>query len=134
MNGAIREKNRRALRQHTDWVNSLILTHKGQVVITASSDRSIRLWRPENGQSHCIGYHSDYAKALAYAPFPGWVASGGLDREVRVWDVQELRPQPLRIFRGEREECSIYSLATDPSGRCILSGSPEKVTDPLWNG
>ena len=31
----------------------------------------------------------DYAKCLTYASQPGWVASGGLDRRINIWDIEK---------------------------------------------
>ena len=58
------------------------------IVVSASSDRTIKLWKPNSKTTHTIGYHTDYAKCLAYASEPGWVASGGLDRRIAIWDIE----------------------------------------------
>lgn len=39
--------------------------------------------------AHTIGYHTDFAKCLTYASSPGWVASGGLDRKINIWDIEK---------------------------------------------
>jgi WD40 repeat protein len=59
------------------------------LVVSASSDRTIKLWKPSIDSFHTIGYHTDYAKCLAYASKPGWVASGGLDRRIILWDIEK---------------------------------------------
>lgn len=63
-------------------------------VVSASSDRTVKLVRPHSHNptsAHIIGTHEDYVKTLAYASGPGWVASGGLDKIVRLWDIKEGR-------------------------------------------
>ena len=63
-------------------------------MVSASSDRTVKLVRPHSHNptsAHIIGTHEDYVKTLAYAPGPGWVASGGLDKTVRLWDIKEGR-------------------------------------------
>ena len=66
------------------------------LVISASSDNTIRLWkRNENEKQlkHLITEraHGDYVKCLA-APhqFSNVFASGGLDCNVKIWDVERL--------------------------------------------
>lgn len=62
--------------------------------MSASSDRTVKLVRPHSHNptsAHIIGTHEDYVKTLAYASGPGWVASGGLDKTVRLWDIKEGR-------------------------------------------
>lgn len=61
-------------------------------MVSASSDRTIKLWKPYSDTpkaAHTIGYHTDFAKCLTYASKPGWVASGGLDRKINIWDIEK---------------------------------------------
>lgn len=97
---------RQAHRGHTDWVNDLVLCNLNQSVITASSDRQIRLWNPHDPHRSMLpaklGQHADYVKCLSYAREPGWVASGGFDRKLRVWDVMESRKDPIGWYKDAR--------------------------------
>jgi WD40 repeat protein len=64
-----------------------------ETVISASSDRTLKLWHPHKSNSAVtIGHHTDYIKTLAYAPGPCWVASGGFDKKISIWDINECRP------------------------------------------
>lgn len=99
---------------HTDWVNDIVLCDNGtrgntrngnliyicklknsfsmQTVVSASSDRTIKIWKPYSDTpkvAHTIGLHTDYAKCLTYASKLGWVASGGLDRRINIWDIEK---------------------------------------------
>lgn len=38
-----------------------------------------------------VGRHGDYVRCLAGARDAHWVASGGFDRKIRLWDVGESR-------------------------------------------
>ncbi|CAG8559242.1 4557_t:CDS:10, partial [Acaulospora colombiana] len=59
---------------HTDWVNDIILCHNNETLISASSDRTLKLWHPQRSNSpSTIGYHTDYIKTLSYARGPGWL-------------------------------------------------------------
>ncbi|KAI8974896.1 WD40-repeat-containing domain protein [Pilobolus umbonatus] len=131
---------------HTDWVNDIV--YCDDYVVSASSDRTIKLWKPHS-PPQTLGWHTDFAKCLTYASQAGWVASGGLDRRINVWDIQK-QEQVISIdatpathhnhhtagsssfVNGAASKCSIYSIATNPSGSMIASGSPEKVVR-LWD-
>lgn len=60
-------------------------------VLSASSDTTVKVW--DSGRSFCMSTlrtHKDYVKALAYASQKELVASGGLDRQIFLWDVNTL--------------------------------------------
>jgi WD repeat-containing protein 48 len=113
-----------------------VLTQQNSALVSASSDVTVKLWRPNSTQGNVaetIGIHSDYVKRLAY---PGanatWVASGGLDHKVCIWDLNGAG-QRLEIHVGKSEgidKGSIYALRA--KGSIIASGGPEKVVR-LWD-
>lgn len=76
--------------------------------------------------------HKDYVKALAYARDREIVASAGFDRAIFLWDVTTLtaltasnNTVTTSSLNGNKD--SIYSLAMNPQGSVIVSGSTEKV-------
>ncbi|KAI8078256.1 WD40-repeat-containing domain protein [Gilbertella persicaria] len=138
-------------QMHTDWVNDIVLCQGNTCVVSASNDRTIKLWKPSSDMkaAHTIGHHMDYAKCLTYASQPGWVASGGLDRRINIWDIEKSEASltidagPVHHYTDNTSEntntmhnnsskCSIYALAVNPSGTLMASGSPEKVVR-LWD-
>lgn len=91
---------RQAHRGHTDWVNDIVLCNLNQTLISASSDRSIRIWNPHDPHRSMIpaslGSHNDYVKCLAMSRESAWLASGGFDKKLKVWDVHETREAAIR--------------------------------------
>ncbi|KAK3810843.1 MAG: hypothetical protein J3Q66DRAFT_350343 [Benniella sp.] len=124
---------RQSFNHHTDWVNDIVLCHNGETLVSASSDRTVKLVRPHSHNptsAHIIGTHGDYVKTLAYAPGPGWVASGGLDKTVNLWDIKEGRSGQVLSLGSIPEtssKASIYALACNPTGSVLATGSPEKI-------
>jgi WD repeat-containing protein 48 len=94
----------------------------------------VKLWRPSTGDSeaHTIGQHADYVKCLATPSGGDWVASGGLDRKIYLWDLNG-KGKTLDIdVRGEEtaEKGSVYALGTSRS--ILASGGPESIVR-LWD-
>ncbi|KAF8982692.1 hypothetical protein BGZ46_000810 [Entomortierella lignicola] len=124
---------RQSFNHHTDWVNDIVLCHNGETLVSASSDRTVKLVRPHSHNptsAHIIGTHGDYVKTLAYASGPGWVASGGLDKTVNIWDIKESRCGQFASLGSIPEtssKASIYALACNPAGTVLATGSPEKI-------
>ncbi|KAF8469164.1 hypothetical protein BDZ91DRAFT_87629 [Kalaharituber pfeilii] len=125
------------VQAHTHWVNDIILAKNNQCVVSCSSDLTVKLWRPcsSTGEGpETIGHHSDYVKCLV-SPRTGlseWVASGGLDRKIRLWDLSG-NGEILEIDvkdEGTNPKGSVYALAH--GGGIIASGGPESVVR-LWD-
>ncbi|RWS28076.1 WD repeat-containing protein 48-like protein [Leptotrombidium deliense] len=122
-----------SMEHHTDWCNDIVLCCNGKNLISASSDTTVKVWNAHKG--FCMSTlrtHKDYVKSLAYAKEKEQVASAGLDRSIFLWDVNTLtaltasnNTVTTSSLTGNKD--SIYSLAMNPSGTVIVSGSTEKV-------
>ena len=127
---------RNQVQAHTHWVNDIILTHNNSALVSASSDITVKLWRPEAEDHHApetIGLHSDYVKCLASpGPYSDWVATGGLDHKICIWDLNGAG-EKLHIDVGEDEKSakgSVYALSV--RGSIMASGGPESIVR-LWD-
>uniref|UniRef100_V5IFQ4 WD repeat-containing protein 48 homolog n=1 Tax=Ixodes ricinus TaxID=34613 RepID=V5IFQ4_IXORI len=122
-----------SMEHHTDWVNDIVLCCGGKNLISASSDTTVKVWNAYKG--FCMSTlrtHKDYVKALAYAKDRERVASAGLDRVIFLWDVNTLTAltasnNTVTTSSLTDNKDSIYSLAMNPPGTVIISGSTEKV-------
>ena len=134
---AKRTRFRQCVQSHTDWINDIILCNQNQTLISASSDRTVKVWNPHDPEHslspHVLGTHKDYVKALAHASESGYVASGGFDKCIKLWDIREARAAPMLELDDKAVKTSVYALSVNPSGAVIAAGSPEqhvKVWDP----
>lgn len=127
-----------SMEHHTDWVNDIVLCCGGKNLISASSDTTVKVWNAHKG--FCMSTlrtHKDYVKALAYAKDKEQVASAGLDQAIFLWDVNTLTTltasnNTVTTSSLTENKDSIYSLAMNPSGTVIVSGSTEKVLR-IWD-
>ena len=97
---------RQQVQAHTHWINDIALCQSNQALLSASSDITVKLWRPaatDGMPPQSIGLHSDYVKTLAVpSQTSDWIASGGLDRKICLWDLNGAG-QKLCIDVGEDE-------------------------------
>lgn len=121
---------------HTHWINDITLARDNTALVSASSDLTVKLWRPHSEQKEepvSIGQHADYVKCVATpSQSSDWVASGGLDRKIYLWDLSG-KGKTLEIdVSGEEitEKGSVYALSVNPS--ILGSGGPEG-TVRLWD-
>jgi WD repeat-containing protein 48 len=130
------------VQAHTHWISDLVLAQSNQALVSASSDVSVKVWRPAATDSmppQTIGLHSDYVKVLASpSSDASWVASGGLDRHIRLWDLNGAG-QTLSIDVSDdeslaglsKEKASVYALQATHS--ILASGGPDsnvRIWDP----
>jgi WD repeat-containing protein 48 len=129
---------RQHVQAHTHWINDIVLAHNGQALVSGSSDNSVKIWRPHAQDStppQIIGSHSDYVKCLAS---PGqqssWVASGGLDKKIYLWDLQH--GEQKSVIQNVTEDTTIadkgaiYALCANEN--LLASGGPESVVK-IWD-
>ncbi|KGO35869.1 Protein of unknown function DUF3337 [Penicillium expansum] len=124
------------VQAHSHWINDIVLAQNNSALVSASSDTTVRLWRPHSESTEVperIGKHTDYVKALAS---PGshatWVASGGLDQKVYLWDLNG-GGEVLNINAGGEDSTdkgSVYALGAVSS--VLASGGPENVVR-VWD-
>ncbi|POR35714.1 WD repeat protein [Tolypocladium paradoxum] len=127
-------KLRAQTQAHMHWINDIALALNNTALVSASSDLAVKVWRPhseeDSTRAQTIGEHADYVKCVATPPAAmnaNWVASGGLDRKICLWDLNGAGKTLEFDVKGEEitEKGSVYALAV---GRNILaSGGPEKT-------
>ena len=129
--------SRAQTQAHTHWINDIALAQNNTALVTASSDLLVKIWRPRIGDNDdepaVLGKHADYVKCVAS---PGqqasWVASGGLDRRICLWDLQGAGNILEIDVSGEEqaEKGSVYALRA--THNVLASGGPES-TVRLWD-
>ena len=127
---------RNQVQAHTHWVNDIVLAQNNSALVSASSDVTVKVWRPHSEENHVaqtIGTHTDYVKCLATPDSNAdWVASGALDHKIYLWDLNGAGER-LQIAVGQDENVakgSVYALSA--RGSILASGGPESAVR-LWD-
>ncbi|GAB1313383.1 hypothetical protein MFIFM68171_03593 [Madurella fahalii] len=121
---------------HTHWVNDITLAQQHTALVSASSDLLVKVWRPlasDMKEPVTIGQHADFAKCVATpSQSTSWVASGGLDRRLYLWDLSGAGKTLEIDVSGEEvvQKGSVYALGVTQD--ILANGGPEGVVR-LWD-
>ncbi|RNE98335.1 activated protein kinase C receptor [Trypanosoma rangeli] len=79
----------RRLEGHSAFVSDVALSNNGDFAVSASWDRSLRLWNLQNGscQQKFLGHTKDVL-SVTFSPDNRQIVSGGRDNVLRVWNVK----------------------------------------------
>jgi WD40 repeat protein len=111
---------------HKDAVNTLALSPNGKALLSASRDKTVRLWHVPSGKQRAELPPLGEINALAFCPDGKTFATAGAD--LRLWDARTARP--LRSLRGHRGEVTGVCFVRDGS-TLISAGRDESIR--FWN-
>jgi WD40 repeat protein len=101
------------LRGHADEVSRLAFSPDGRRLVSASRDRTIKIWDAATGRElHSLDNHTSWVTGVAFHPDGQHLVSAGLDRTVRTWDLATGEE-----FHSFKVRASITGMAFSPDGR-----------------
>jgi len=123
---AIRERDR--LKGHTANINSVVMTLDGKKIVSASGDKTIRIWDNSGEELAVLTGHENYISSVAITPDGKKIISGSGDKTIRVWDI--ISGKELAVLKGHNGDIS--AVAITPDGQNIVSASWDK-TIRIWD-
>jgi WD40 repeat protein len=103
-------------------VTSVAVSPDGKLVVSASGDRTIRLWDGKTGSPlRTLRGHPSGIYAVALSRDGRRILSGSDDGTIRLWDVATGRC--IKTLRGGRQLDAVTAVAFTPDGQHAVSGS-----------
>jgi serine/threonine protein kinase len=114
---------------HSGAIENVVFTPDGRRLITASQDKTARVWDVETGRELLmLTGHTDGVRGLAALPDNRRVVTAAWDGTVRLWDLNT--GEELRQYAGHKGE--VWWAARDADGKRLLTAGKDR-TIRLWD-
>ncbi|RPA86615.1 WD40 repeat-like protein [Ascobolus immersus RN42] len=119
----------RRLIGHSGPVYSCSFSPDSRSLLTASEDKSVRLWSLET-YTNLVVYKGHNAPVwdVAFGPYGHYFATASYDGTARLWSVEQI--YPLRSFVGHQSDVDCVTF--HPNSAYVFTGSSDK-TARMWD-
>jgi len=117
------------LENHDSDVYSVSFSPDGQILASASHDKTIKLWDVQTGkQITTLDGHDHYVLSVSFSPNGQILASASWDKTIKLWDVQT--GKQITTLNGH--DHYVLSVSFSPDGQLLASASHDKIIK-LWD-
>lgn len=122
-------EERRPIGEHEDDVNGISIAPNQNWAISASHDRTLKLWDLTTGKELLtLKGHAKSVNAAVWHPFGRQIISASNDHTLRLWDLET--KLTLGVFQGHTDV--VRSAAITPDGSRMISASSDN-TLKIWD-
>jgi WD40 repeat protein len=115
--------------RHDDWVWTANFSPDGTRIVTASEDKTARIWDAQTGKPITHPLHHDAGVvAASFSPDGTRIVTASEDKTARIWDAQTGQPIGQPLYHGS----GITKATFSPDGTRIVTASADS-TARIWD-
>jgi WD40 repeat protein len=123
------DRSRAILEGHPNWVMSAAWSPDGSRIVTASTDRTARIWNADTGATLAVlEGHTAIVRSAAWSPDGSRIVTASDDHTVRIWNADT--GATLAVLEGHT--AIVRSADWSPDGSRIVTTSDDK-TARIWD-
>lgn len=111
----------RTFEGHTAPIVSLAVSPGGNMVASASWDRSVRLWPLSGGEPRVFNGHDQNVNGVAFSGDGEALVSAGYDATIRIWPLDGRAPAIITL------PTPLNTVAVAPDGEIVTAGADGRV-------
>ncbi|MBK1616958.1 hypothetical protein CKO42_00540 [Lamprobacter modestohalophilus] len=124
-----------SLEGHSGRIYSIAFAPDGQQLVTASMDKTARVWSPQGDAIGILSGHQDRIYRAEFSPDGQWILTGSRDGSIRIWKRptgRRQQPQTLSTFLPlEGGAGGVANAAFSPDGHYVAGAYWENAAI-LW--
>lgn len=126
----VSEKPLLQITKHPGRVHAALFSPSdgGGIVSVGPDTADVHLWHKDGTPDRVLQGHTEPLRCAAFSPDGSLLATGGLDKTIRIWEVKTGRT--LQVLQGHTDR--IKGLAFSPDGMRLVSGGGEGVVR-VWS-
>ena len=113
--------------RHQDLVVGAAFSPDGTLILTASADKTAKLWDASSGKLIASFNHQDELKDAAFSPDGTQILTAGVDKTAKLWDAAS-----AKLIASFEHQGTVNAAAFSPDGARILTASADHSAK-LWD-
>ncbi|MDX2230735.1 MAG: caspase family protein [Leptolyngbyaceae cyanobacterium bins.349] len=121
----VRERNR--LQGHTNYVGGVSFSPDGQIIATASDDKTVKLWNLAGQEIRTLTGHTEPVVDVSFSPDGQTIGTASMDGTARLWGQNGNFLRELKGHTG-----TVWQVSFSPDQQTIATASSDQ-TVKLWD-
>lgn len=116
------------LKGHTERATDVAFSPVDNILVTASADRTAKLWRSDGTLLKSFEGHLDRLARVSFYPSGKYLGTTSFDKTWRLWDVES----GMELLLQEGHSRSVYGINFHPDGSLVASCGLDALTR-VWD-